>query len=93
MNKVNQVLDDLKKAYLKQAAQSKTYRESQNQELNMNEDDMKGFINKKIEAPTTKCPDSLLMAFGLMIWLFVGIGVLLEIWAVVAIVKRIIACL
>lgn len=87
----NQILEDLKKAYLKQAAQIRAYRESQNQEINMNEDDMKGFVKKKLD-PETKCPYSLLMAFGLMIWLFIGIGVLLEIWAVVAIVKRIIGC-
>lgn len=89
----NQILEDLKKAYSKQAAQIRAYRESQNQEINMNEDDMKGFINKKIEAPTTKCPDSLLIAFGIMVWLLVGIGLLLELWAIVAIIKRIIGWL
>lgn len=89
----NQILEDLKKAYLKQAAQIMAYRESQNQEINMNEDDMKGFINKKIEAPTTKCPDSLLIAFGIMVWLLVGIGLLLELWVIVAIIKRIIGWL
>lgn len=59
----------------------------------MNEDDMKGTINKKLATAQTKCPDSILIAFGIMIWLFIGIGVLLEIWAIVAIIKRIIGWL
>lgn len=61
----------------------------------MNEDDMKGHVDKKLAAQkkAEDLPEVLKFLIGVMVILFFVLGITLQLWGIVAIIKGIIGWL